>query len=146
MILPDANLILYAYDSDSPFNKQAVKWWSACLSGNESIGLCEAVIYSFIRIGTHARAFANPLSVDEASDMIKSWLAEPHTEILSGDADDLNVALALLQKSGTGGNLTTDAQIAALSLRHDAIIHTADTDFVRFKGVRWYNPMLETAQ
>jgi len=35
----------------------------------------------------------------------------------------------------------TDAQIAALALEYDAEVHSADTDFARFAGVRWINPL-----
>ena len=142
MIIPDANLLLYAYDSDSPFNKVAQSWWSDCLSGDETIGLCEVVLYSFIRVGTNAKAFAKPFSIEEVSSIVLSWLAVPSTELITGEALDVEQALALLQNAGTGGNLTTDAQIASLSLKYQAIVHTADTDFMRFPNVDWYNPIL----
>ena len=56
--------------------------------------------------------------------------------------EDIDQALDLLQRAGTGGNLTTDAQIAAVALRHRAVVHTADTDFARFPEVSWENPLL----
>jgi predicted nucleic acid-binding protein len=49
--------------------------------------------------------------------------------------------LDLLQQAGVGGNLVTDAQLAALAIEHHAVLHTADTDFLRFPGVRWFNPI-----
>ena len=142
MIIPDANLLLYAYDSNSQFNEIASKWWSDRLSGTETVGLCEVVIYGFIRIGTSTRAFANPLTIVEASEIVASWLEVAHVEILSGEQADVKRAIALLHEAGSGGNLTTDAQIAALALKHSAVVHTADTDFARFSGVAWYNPII----
>jgi predicted nucleic acid-binding protein len=53
-------------------------------------------------------------------------------------------ALQWLEAAGSGGNLTTDAQIAAIARRRRATVHTADTDFARFAGVRWTNPILGT--
>jgi predicted nucleic acid-binding protein len=47
----------------------------------------------------------------------------------------------LLETLGTAGNLVTDAQIAALAIEHDAILHTADSDFLRFSGLCWSNPL-----
>ena len=47
-----------------------------------------------------------------------------------------------LEAEGTGGSLTADAQIAAIATRHRGTVHTADTDFQRFPGVRWKNPLL----
>jgi len=100
------------------------------------------VLYSFIRVGTNAKAFAKPFSIEEVSSIVLSWLAVPSTELITGEALDVEQVLALLQNAGTGGNLTTDAQIASLSLKYQAIVHTADTDFMRFPNVDWYNPIL----
>lgn len=102
MILPDANLLLYAYDRTTPFHSEAKAWWEDRLNGTEVVGLCPAVVFAFVRIATNA--------------------------------------LRLLQKAGSGGNLTTDAQIAASSVRLGARVETADTDFARFP-VDWSNPL-----
>ena len=51
MIVPDANLLLYAYDSESPFHRAAARWWSALLSGAEPVGLCPVVVFAFLRSG-----------------------------------------------------------------------------------------------
>ena len=46
-----------------------------------------------------------------------------------------------LDSLGTAGNLVTDAQIAAIAIEHDAVVHTSDADFTRFPGLRWLNPV-----
>ena len=143
MIVPDANLLLYAYDSSSRFHEPAAAWWRACLSGGEPVGLCGVVLYAFLRIGTSRRAFANPLSVKEASGHIRGWLQRSVTEFLDTQESDLLQALSWLEGAGSAGNLTTDAQIAAIAHRHRAIVHTADTDFGRFPDVRWHNPLID---
>jgi len=56
----------------------------------------------------------------------------------------LRHTLKLLETLGTAGNLLSDAQMAALALDHDAVLHTADTDFVGFQGLRWFNPITGT--
>ncbi len=88
MIIPDANLLLCAYNSDSPFFKIAANWWEDCLSGDETVGLCAIVLSSFIRVGTNTKAFAKPLSIEEATDHVRSWLEVPITEFISGEIDD----------------------------------------------------------
>jgi predicted nuclease of predicted toxin-antitoxin system len=35
----------------------------------------------------------------------------------------------------------TDAQIAATAIEYDAVLHTADADFLRFQSLRWLNPI-----
>lgn len=144
MIIPDANLLLYAYNTDFPFHKKAENWWSKCLSGDESIGLCSVVLYSFVRVGTNTKAFEKPFSIEESIDHIRSWMQVPATEFISSEWDDFEKSMELLLQAGTGGNLTTDAQIASLGMKYQAVIHTADTDFVRFPEVKWVNPMLES--
>ncbi len=143
MILPDANLLLYAYDASSPFHRKSAAWWSKCLSGSDPVGLCPAVLFAFIRIGTSARAFTHPLTINEASAHVQDWLDQPVAQLLEAQLQDIHQALALLVEAGTGGNLTTDAQIAAISLRHGAVVHTVDTDYARFPKVRWLNPLME---
>jgi toxin-antitoxin system PIN domain toxin len=141
MILPDANLLLYAYDAASPFHSKAAAWWSAALSGDEPVGFCPSVVFAFVRIGTNPRAFAKPLTIKEAAARVEEWLAQPVTHVFDTDADDVRQALALLLGFGAAGDLTTDAQLAALALRHRAVVHTADIDFARFPRVRWHNPL-----
>lgn len=142
MILPDANLLLYAYDADSPFHPQAAQWWSSLLSGSEPVGLCPVVVFAFLRLSTHGRVFDEPLTVKEARGHIRSWLERPNVRLLVAGPDHVNSVGDLLEVAGTGGNLVTDAQIAALALEFKATVHTADTDFSRFNGVSWENPLV----
>jgi predicted nucleic acid-binding protein len=51
------------------------------------------------------------------------------------------LAFGLLRAEGRGGNLTTDAHLAALAIESNATLHTADTDFLRFAGLKWLNPL-----
>ena len=141
MIIPDINLLLYAYDSSSPFHSNAVAWWQDCLSKTESVGLPQVVVFGFMRLGTNARVFQNPMTPTEAAGHVRSWLAQPVTRILEPRPDHIGQVLKLLETLGTAGNLVTDAQIAAMALEHGAVLHTADTDFLRFSSLRWFNPI-----
>ena len=142
MIVPDANLLLFAYDAASPHHERAKSWWEECVSGPEPVGLIAVVLFAFIRVGTSPRVFEEPFSIAEASRHVQAWLAAPTTELLSVARADVDQALAWLTEAGSGGNLTTDAQIAAVARRCRAQVHTADTDFARFPGVRWKNPLI----
>lgn len=142
MILPDVNLLLYAYDASSPFHAKAAAWWSKCLSGTEAVGLATPVLFAFVRIGTSPRAFVRPLAIETAAAHIREWLQQPVAFLLEMYPQDVDRTLSLLCQAGTGGNLTSDAQIAALAIRHRAVVHTADPDFARFPEVTWKNPLL----
>jgi toxin-antitoxin system PIN domain toxin len=142
MIVPDANLLLYAYDITSPFHAKAKQWWEECLSGVEAVGLTHPVLFAFLRIGTNARAFVTPLSLSKADAIIRSWLEAPPVQVLLPGPDHLQRALLLLEQAASaGGNLVTDAQIAALAEAYGATIHTADGDFRRFTAVRSHYPL-----
>ena len=141
MIIPDINLLLYAYDAVSPSHSKAAVWWQACLSGEESVGLLPVVLFGFVRIGTHPRAFRQPMSPREAAEHVRSWLAQPPVELLLPGLDHPQRVLSLLEDLGTAGTLVTDAQIAASVLENDAVLHTTDADFIRFAGLRWFNPI-----
>lgn len=141
MIIPDINLLLYAYDASSPFHSRAVVWWQACLSGNEPVGLLPVVALGFVRVGTNVRAFQHPMTPAEAAGHVRSWLAQSCVELLDPGSAHLERVLRLLEGLGTAGNLVTDAQIATATLDRGAILHTADADFIRFGELRWFNPI-----
>jgi len=142
MILPDANLLLYACDESSPFHAKAAAWCERIMNGTQPVILLPAVVFGFVRISTHPRIFTDPLSVGEASAHVRSWLGRRQVRLHDMLPDDVEAALVFLEAAGTAGNLTTDAQIAAVALRLDAEVHTADLDFGRFAGVRFGNPLV----
>ncbi len=141
MIIPDVNLLIYAYDSSSPHHAAAAEWWRGCMTGHEEIGLATVVVFGFVRLITNARVFQNPLTVKEAAKHVESWIARPQVQIIDPTRHHVSDVLELLTESGTSGNLTTDAQIAALVRQEKAVVHSNDTDFLRFPGIRWHNPL-----
>jgi len=141
MIVPDVNLLVYAYDSNSPSHLAAAKWWKGCMSGAEEIGLATVVVFGFVRLVTNPRIFQHPFTAKEAAHRVESWLARPRVRIIDPSPHHVADVLGLLINSGTAGNLTTDAQIAGLALQEKAVLHSNDTDFLRFPGIRWHNPL-----
>lgn len=142
MIVPDVNLLLYAYDDASPFHARARTWWTDCLSGSEPVGLTHPVLFAFVRIGTSTRAYLRPMTLAEASAHVASWLARQVIRVLQPDADHVSQALSLLREAASaGGNLVTDAQVAALAMSHRGTVHTADHDFGRFAGLDCHFPL-----
>jgi hypothetical protein len=112
------------------------------MGGPAPVILLPAVVFGFVRIATHPRVFSEPLTVAEAAARVRSWFARRHVQLHEMLPEDVESALTLLESAGTAGNLTTDAQIAAVALRLDAEVHTADLDFGRFPRVRFVNPLV----
>jgi uncharacterized protein len=141
VILPDVNLLLYAHDESSPFHGPAADWCRLAMNGPAPVMMLPAVVFGFVRISTHPRVFVHPMTVGEAGAAVRSWLDRPHVRLVDMIEEDVRAALELLGAMGTAGNLTMDAQIAALALRLDAEVHTTDLDFGRFPRVRFRNPL-----
>ena len=85
---------------------------------------------------------SNPLEVDGACEHVRTWLARPNVIVVHPGARHPDILFKLLETAGTGGNLTTDAHLAALAVEHQAELHSTDPDMVRFPGLRWVNPLL----
>ena len=141
MSLIDANLLIYAIDTDSPQHAAARSWFEKTLSGTDAVGLSWSVILAFLRIVTHPAVMRRPLSPDAALDYVDSWLRQPFVQLIVPGEKHWLILRELLRSSGTAGNLTSDAHLAALALERDCEIYSADHDFVRFPGVVLRNPL-----
>ena len=142
MIVPDANLLLYATDSTSPFHDAAREWWTGCLNGSVPVGLCHPVVFAFVRLSTHPRVFERPLSLSRVTRIAQSWINRQVTRTLYPGPQHVPNVLNLLATTGSrGGNLVTDAQIAEIAMAHRAEVHTADHDFRRFPGLKYRFPL-----
>lgn len=141
MKLPDLNLLIYAVDRRSPSHKATVRWWNDLLSGNETVAFSWTVLLGFVRLTTNPSVMVSTLSPGEALDYVDRWLAVPVTTVIEPTSDHARVLRDLLLDVGTGGNLVSDAHLAALAIEHGAELCSADRDFGRFPGLRWTNPL-----
>lgn len=141
MIIPDVNLLLYVHFDGYPQHAKAKEWWEGQINADVQIGLADPVIYGFLRIGTNPKIFKPPMSIDEAAGSIEALFQQPNVFRAPAGPETFTYALRALREAGTGGNLTTDAQIAGLAVEWDATVCSNDTDFGRFPGVKWSNPL-----
>jgi toxin-antitoxin system PIN domain toxin len=139
--LVDLNLLLYAVNRDSANHARAKAWLEELLSGEETVALPWVVILGFLRISTNARVLPQPLSPEQAIAVVDSWLARPQVLPLDPADEHWRVLRGVLTETGTAGNLTTDAHLAALAIEHDAELCSSDGDFARFGQLRWTNPL-----
>ena len=144
MIVPDANILLYAANRDAPHHKLIRSWWEEAANGDEPLGLWWGVLLAFLRISTNPRIFDQPLSLGQVMRMVDAWLAHPNVRVLTESDQHWAVYRRLLVDVGTAGNLTTDAHLAALAITHGAVLVSCDADFARFRGLRWENPLLDS--
>lgn len=141
MILPDLNLLVYAYNADAPLHEAARTWWETVLTDHHPVAVPWIVSRGFVRIMTHPRVLERPLRVAEAFKHVRKWLEWPSVQVLEPGTRHLIILASLLQEAGTGGNLVTDAALAALAIEYQCELCSNDTDFARFSGLRWRNPL-----
>lgn len=141
MILIDANLLLYAYDSSSAHHERARDWLSSLLSNPEPVGLAWVTILAFLRIGTDRRLRNEALSVTEASEIVTSWIDRPNATILNPSERHWEILQRLLKQGQAAGRLVMDAHLATLAIEHSATLATSDRDFTRFPGLRILDPL-----
>ncbi len=145
MILVDANLLIYAVNSDAPHHKVARRWWETTLSEGEDVGLAWIVILAFLRITTRPGILTDPLSPEQAIAYIDEWLALPNVGAVNGGKNHWQIFRRLQLDVGTAGNLTSDCHLAALALDLGASLYSADYDFQRFPALNHVNPLQEQA-
>lgn len=141
MKLVDVNLLLYAIDEGAPKHPQARPWLEEVLSGTEAVAFAWAVLLGFLRISTNAAILESPLQAGEALDYVDAWLGRPVATTVAPTDRHAGLLRDLLGPLGAGGNLTSDAHLAALAIEHGAELCSCDTDFARFEGLRWHDPL-----
>ena len=141
MIVPDINLLIYAYNSSQAEHKSSKDWWESVLSSNEVIGLPWTVILGFIRLTTNRKVFSNPISLDQALAVIESWLEIETVSLINPGSKHFETFSKQLKEINVAGNMTTDAHLASLAIEYQATLYSNDSDFSRFSGLRWINPL-----
>lgn len=140
MNLVDANVLLYAVNEADARHEDARTWLDTALSGGETVGFTWIVVLAFLRLATKVGLFPRPLAIDDAIAVVRAWLDQPGSIVVEATPRHLDVLAGLVSSVGTGGNLTSDAHLAALALEHHGTVITYDSDFGRFAGVRWREP------
>ena len=141
MIVPDINLLVYAYNDGTPYHTAARQWWEGLINGTERVGVPWVVSTGFVRLMTHTRVLTFPLLPAAAVDCVMEWFQYAHVTPVNPGAEHLIHLRRNLDAAGTAANLVTDAHIAALAIEYQAEVHSNDTDFSRFPGLRWRNPL-----
>lgn len=137
MIIPDLNILLYAMDAASARHQSAKDWLEQTLNGGgDVVGLPWGVHLGFLRLTTSSLLYPRPLSVDAACAWLDRLREHPLVQDLNPGKAHAGILRHLLLTLGTGGNLVTDAHLAALALENDALLVSGDRDFLRFPGLK----------
>lgn len=136
MRMPDVNVLLYAVNADSPQHAAARRWVEASFARAQGIGFAWPALLGFLRLATRSGIFVKPLALDDALGVVDAWLHHPAARVIAPTERHAGLLSSLLLGAGRGGNLVSDAHLAALAIEHGAELGTFDRDFERFAGLR----------
>ncbi|MDA8399604.1 MAG: PIN domain-containing protein [Actinomycetota bacterium] len=141
-MLVDANILLYAVDEQSRAHSAAREWLEQGLNGSRRVGLPWQSLLAFVRIVSHPRALAVPLTPADAWSFVADWLDAPAAWVPQPGRGYRETLRRLVCDLDLRGNLVSDAAIAALALEHGLAVVSADSDFARFPELTWINPLI----
>ena len=137
MRTPDVNVLLYAVNQDCVRHEAARNWLEASFARPQGVGFAWAALLGFLRLATKPGIFAQPLPLDLALAVVDTWLNHPAACVLEATERHAGILGRLLLGAGVGGNLVSDAHLAALAIEHGAELGSFDRDFGHFAGLHW---------
>jgi toxin-antitoxin system PIN domain toxin len=141
VILVDANLLIYAHVSTFTQHREARDWLDRQLSEFAGVGLPWPSLLAFLRLVTNPRVFERPDPIADAWRQVRSWLACENAWIPHPTDRHVEIVSELLALPGLRSNLIPDVHLAALAIEHGLTLCSADSDFARFPGLSWLNPI-----
>jgi hypothetical protein len=141
VIVLDVNLLIYAYSTALPEHERARQWVEDAFSGDSLIGLPWQTISAFVRILTNPSLPGERFSTREMVEIVQEWTEQPNVRLLAPAERHWPLFRQMLIDGQVRGPMTTDAQLAALTIEYGGVLHTTDRDFARFPGLRWVNPL-----
>lgn len=140
MILPDVNVLVYAYRQDAPRHERYRHWLEGVLAGREAYGVSDLVLWGFVRVVTHPRVFSPPSPTAHALEFAEVLRGHPNCVHVAPGERHWNIFIGLCRDAGVRGNLVPDAYLAALAIESGSEWMTSDRDYGRFPGLRWRDP------
>lgn len=141
MILPDVNVLIYAFRPDSPRHPEYRAWLQGVVEGPNAYGMSSQALASVLRICTHPKIYQEPSTVAETMTFCEALLKPSHATLVQPGARHWSIFAELCASSGASGNLVQDAWFAALAIEHGCEWVSTDADYGRFPDLRWHRPL-----
>jgi hypothetical protein len=142
MILPDVNVLIYAFRPDSPHHDTCRPWLEGVVRGGARFAVTKLALSAVVRITTNSRPFNQPSTLAEAFRFCDYLLTQPHCQIVEPGERHWAIFRQLCIDTNTRGRRVTDAWYAALAIEWGCEWITLDRDFARFPGLKWSVPAL----
>jgi toxin-antitoxin system PIN domain toxin len=140
MILPDVNILVHAFRSDSSDHKTCRNWLNNVVNGDARYAISPQVLSGVIRITTHPKVFSMPSSPNEVFHFCDLLLTQSHCVIVQPGERHWEIFKRLCTQADARGNLVPDAWFAALAIESGCEWITLDRDYARFPGLQWRVP------
>ncbi len=140
MILPDVNVVIYAFHADSARHSVWKPWLDAIIRGDAQFGMSPLALSAVARIATNPRILKQPSSVEEAFAFCDNLLGQPHCEQVRPGSRQWSIFARICLESGIRGPRISDAWFAALAIDHGCSWITYDRDYARFPQLDWRKP------
>ena len=141
MILPDVNVLVYAFREAAPGHARYRDWLHERVASSEAFGLSDLVLSGVVRVLTHPAIFSPPAPTDAALEFVDALRQQPNAVVLSPGPRHWEIFSKLCHSARAKGNLVPDAYHAALAIEHGCEWITTDRDYSRFTGLRWRHPL-----
>jgi uncharacterized protein len=140
LILPDVNVLVYAFRSDAAGHERYRDWLGEVVNAQRAYGIAPQVLASVVRVTTHPKIFARPSSTADALLFCRALLEQPNATVIFPGERHWGIFEALCNAAAATGNLVQDAWLAALAVESGCEWVTSDRDFARFPGLVWRTP------
>ncbi len=141
MLLPDVNVLVYAFREDTADHPRFRNWLHALVNSDQAYGLSDLVLSGFVRVVTNPRVFGRPTPVDLALSFVAQLRHQPNRIQVQPGLRHWDIFTKLCREAGAKGNLVADAYHAALAIESGSEWITTDRDYARFPGLRWRHPL-----
>lgn len=140
MTLPDVNVLIYAFRTDSVEHERYRSWLEAVINGAEAYGVAPQVLGAVVRVTTHPRVFSRPSSLADALAFSQVLMEQPNATLIVPGERHWPIFEHLCRAARATGNLVQDAWFAALAMEYGCEWITTDRDYARFPGLKWRTP------
>jgi hypothetical protein len=140
VILPDVNILVNAFRSDSTRHALCRGWLEGVVNGDAPYGIVPQVLSGLVRIVTHPKVFVKPSALDEALRFCDVLLSPPHCVVVQPGERHWDIFKRICAAADARGNLVPDAWLAALAIESGCEWITLDRDYARFPGLKWRVP------
>lgn len=141
MVLPDVNVLVYAFRPETENHARHRAFVQALVEGDEAFGLSSLVLSGFVRVVTHPRIFATPDPIEDALAFTQTLRASDGAVSVEPGPRHWEIFVRLCRDANARGNLVPDAYLAALAIESGCEWITTDRDYARFPGLRCRHPL-----